>query len=198
LNMKSVVIGITGPIASGKSVVAKIFGRRGAAVIDADEIGHRIIAPQTKAWHGIVKAFGSKVLNRGGTVNRKKLGSIVFSDVAALEKLNRITHSEMRRVIAERIRAAKLMKKKLIVVNAAVLEKMRLLPLVDRVIAVLADKKIRVRRLQRSGMPGAEALARIGAQKKDSAYRRIADIVIENNGTTKYLNEKIKRIISAL
>ncbi len=196
--MKSTVIGLTGPIASGKNAAAKIFGRRGAAVIDADDIGHRVIAPQTKAWHEIVKVFGSKVLNRGGAVNRHKLAGIVFSDPAALKRLNRITHPEMRRMIAERVRAAKLLKKRFIVVNAAILEKMKLLPLVDKVIAVLADKRTRIRRLKRAGLPVSDALARMRSQEKDRSYRRIADFAVENNGTIGDLQEKIKRIIAAL
>ena len=99
--MKSTVIGLTGPIASGKNTVARMFCRYGAFIIDADKVGHQVIAPQKKAWHEIVKVFGSKVLNRGGAVNRRKLASIVFSNSQALNKLNRITHAEIRKTIKE-------------------------------------------------------------------------------------------------
>lgn len=196
--MKSIVIGLTGPIASGKNTVAKIFGRRGALVIDADKIGHQIIAPQTKAWHEIVKVFGSKVLNRGGVINRRKLAKIVFSDPAALGKLNGITHSEMRRVISEKIRAAKLSNKRFIVVNAAILNEMKLLPLVDKVVVVSAGEKIRVKRLVRYGLSREEAAARIKSQESISSYRKTADFVIENSKKINDLKENVKRIISAL
>ena len=63
--MKNIVIGLTGTIASGKNTVAKIFRKKGAFVIDADKVGHRVIMPQAKAWHEIIKAFGSKVLKGG-------------------------------------------------------------------------------------------------------------------------------------
>lgn len=196
--MKSIVIGLTGPIASGKDTAAKMFGRRGALVIDADKIGHQVIAPQTKAWHEIIRVFGSKVLNRGGVINRKKLAKIVFSDPAALKELNGITHPEMRRVISEKIRAARQSKKRYIVVNAAILEKMKLLPLVDKVVVVSAGEKTRVKRLVRSGLPKQEAVARIRSQESISSYRKTADFVIENNKKIVDLKENVKRIISAL
>jgi dephospho-CoA kinase len=196
--MKSVVIGLTGPIASGKNTAAKIFSRRGALVIDADKIGHQVIAPQTKAWHEIVKVFGSKVLNRGGVINRRKLAKIVFSDPVALRKLNSITHPEMRKVISEKIRTAKLSNKRLIVVNAALLNEMKILPLVDKVVVVSSDEKIRVKRLIRSGLTKQEAAARMRSQAGISSYRKTADFVIENNQKIVDLIENVKRIISAL
>ncbi len=196
--MKSIIIGLTGPIAAGKSTVAGILGRHGAAVIDADKIGHQVILPQSKAWHGIVKAFGSKVLNRGGAINRKKLAHIVFSGKPSLNKLNRITHPEMRKMISDQVRAAKFEGKNLVIVNAAVLKEMKLLPLVDKVLAVLAKKDLRIIRLVRSGLSKADAIARINSQIPDSEYRKMADMVIENDGDLKKLNEKVKRTIASL
>jgi len=192
---KKLIIGLTGPIASGKSEVAKILGRHGALVIDADEIGHQIMLPQKKVWHEIVKAFGVKVLNRGGKVNRKKLGRIVFSSKAELGKLDRIMHPEMKNVIGKMINQSR---EKIVVVNAAVLKEVGLLPLVDKVIAVLAGRKTRIRRLMKSGLSKSDAVARIRAQAKASNYRRIADVVIENDRSLRDLREKVKSIISKL
>ena len=196
--MKSMVIGLTGPIASGKNAVARMFSRRASVIIDADRIGHQVMIPQTKVWHEIVKTFGSRVLNRGGAVNRRKLASAAFSNPSALKKLNRITHPEIKKIIISRVKEAKLAKKKFIVINAAVLEKMKLLPLIDKVIVVLADEKKRMGRLQRSGLSRADAAARIRSQEKDPAYRKIADFVITNNGAINDLKKKVKRIISSL
>ena len=196
--MKSTIIGLTGPIASGKSTVAGMFGRLGAAVIDADKIGHLAILPQTKAWHGIVKVFGSKVLNRGGAVNRKKLALIVFSDRSLLNKLNGITHPEMRKMISEQIQAAELSGSRLIVISAAILKEMKLLPLVDKVIVVLAKKDARIRRLTGSGLSRQDAISRIASQMSDTEYRRMSDIVIENDDDIPKLKEKVKRIVSSL
>jgi dephospho-CoA kinase len=195
---KNIIIGLTGPIASGKDMVAKMLSRRGAYVIDADKIGHQVILPQTKAWHETVNVFGSKVLNRGGMINRKKLAGLIFSSQAALKKLNRITHPEMRKMISEEIGAAKLLDKKYIVINAAILDEMKLLPLVDKVILVLAGKTVRIRRLIRSGRTRQEALARIRAQRSDAQYRKIADFVIVNDKSIEDLKQKVKKMISAL
>ncbi len=192
---KRIVIGLTGPIASGKDTVAKILARHGAVIIDADKIGHEVIKPQQKAWHGIVKAFGSKVLNKGGVINRKKLAKIVFSDISALKKLDKITHPEILKTVRRQIRAAK---RKLVVINAAILAEMKLIPLVDKVIVVLAGKNIRLKRLIRSGRSRSDALARIKAQASDAQYRKLGDIVIVNNGTIKGLVKKVNRLITEI
>jgi dephospho-CoA kinase len=193
-----IILGLTGPIASGKNTVAKIFSRRGAYVIDADKIGHQVIAPQSKAWHEIVKVFGSKVLNRGGAINRRKLAGKVFASPAALRKLNRITHPELRKIIIGEIKSARLSNKRFIIVNAAILNEMKLVPLVDKVVVVLAGKAARIRRLIKAGSSRSDALARIRVQGPDSRYRKIADHVIVNDKDTEDLKQKVKRIISAL
>lgn len=193
--MKKHVIGLTGPIGSGKSEAAKVFSRHGALVIDADEIGHQVILPQKKAWHELVKTFGVKVLNRGGKVNRKKLSRIVFSDRSLLGRLDRIIHPEMKSVISKMVNQTN---KKLTVINAAVLSEIGLLPLADKVIVVLASEKVRLKRLMKAGISRADAMARIRAQAKSSKYRKMADIVIMNDKSIKELREEVKRIISEL
>ena len=195
---KSIIIGLTGPIASGKNTVAKMFARRGAFVIDADTIGHQAIAPQSKAWHEIVKAFGSKVLNRGGAVNRRKLARIVFSKPGLLKKLDKMTHPEMRRIISAKIKLAKMSDKKHIVINAALFEEMKLLPLVDKVIVVLSGKNSRVRRLLKKGRSREESLAKIKAQRSDAEYLKMDDIVIVNDKSIAELKKKVIKVISKL
>jgi dephospho-CoA kinase len=194
----NLVIGLTGPIASGKNTVAKMFARRGAFVIDADRVGHQVIAPQSKAWHEIVKVFGSKVLNRGGAVNRRKLAVIVFSKPGLLKKLDKITHPEMRRIISAKIRLAKMSRKKYVVVNAALLKEMMLLPLVDKVLVVIAGKSSRIRRLIKKGRSMEESLAKIKAQRSDAEYVKMADIVIVNDKTIKDLKKIFVKVISKL
>lgn len=192
---KKIIVGLTGPIAAGKDIAAKVFSRHGALVIDADLVGHEIIVPQSKVWHEIVKAFGVKVLNRGGKVNRKKLGRIVFGNTSVLKRLDKMMHPEMRKVIRSKISQTD---KKLIVINAALLAEMKLLPFTDKVIVVMASEKLRIKRLMKAGASRPDALARIRSQASASRYRRIADIVIENNKGINSLQEKIKKVISAL
>ena len=190
------IIGLTGPIASGKSTVAKYLARRGAVVIDADKIGHDVIQPQSKAWHGIVRAFGIKVLKKGGGINRRKLAALVFSDRAQLQKLNGITHPEMRTAIKKIIKRSR--KKKLIVINAAILKEMSLIPLVDKVFVVLSRKKNRIKRLTRSGLTKKQAAARISSQQSDSAYRKSADLVLINDGSLDELAGRVKKAMSSI
>lgn len=192
---KKTVIGLTGPIAAGKDTVAKILARRGAFVIDADKIGHEVIAPQKKAWRGIMRTFGSKVLNKGGAINRKKLAKIVFSDISALKKLDSITHPEMIREIKRLIGSPKT---GIVIINAAILAEMKLIPLVNKVIVVLASEKVRIRRMLRAGKTKEYAATRIKAQMSAAKYRKLADIVITNDGTIKELVRKVSLITTKL
>ena len=89
------VIGLTGGIGSGKSTAAQILGELGAEVIDADKVGHAIYLPDTPAWREIVAAFGSGVLAADRTIDRAKLGPVVFADPQALQTLNQITHGKI-------------------------------------------------------------------------------------------------------
>jgi dephospho-CoA kinase len=191
---KKTLIGLTGPIASGKNLAARIFGRHGAYVIDADVIGHQILQPQSKVWHMIVKTFGSKVLSRGGRVNRKKLGRLVFSDPKALKKLNAISHPAIKRRIVELINASK---KKMIVVNAAILFEMKISNMMDKIVLVTAKKSVRLKRLLKKGKKKEDALARINSQRNDAEYRKIADIAVSNNSTKTALCVKIINLLKS-
>ena len=90
-----VIIGITGGIASGKSMVTKIFVDLGAHLIDWDVLGHEVMEPQKEAWKGIVEYFGREVLNEDQSINREVLGRLVFNEPEKLEKLNQIVHPEI-------------------------------------------------------------------------------------------------------
>lgn len=188
---KTKIIGLTGPIASGKNEVAKILRRRGACVIDADEIGHELLTPQSDIWKSLLKEFGSKILLPEGKVSRKKLGRLAFSDPKMLKKLNKIMHPVMRERIKSKIQMTNDKQCKIIVVNAAVLKEMGLIPLVDEVWVVLADKKKRLNRLVKKGYEKNHAAAMIKSQMADGEYSKIADTVIRNNGTKVSLKRQV-------
>jgi len=183
------VIGLTGPIGSGKDEVAKLLKRRGAFIIDADRLGHGLYEGQTPLWHELVRAFGSRILMRGGKINRKKLGEIVFSDKKKLLLLNKFVHPRLRETIEK---AVKELDDKLIVINAAVLKEIGLLPLVDEIWLVTAPQEIRLKRLVRNGLPEKEAKQRIASQISAKEYAKIADVVINNTGTLKQLSGKVQ------
>jgi len=198
------IIGLTGPIAAGKDAVTKLFRRRGAVVIDADSLAHQLYSPQTPVWHELVKAFGSKVLLRGGKINRKKLAELVFADKKKLQLLNKLIHPRLKEKIIEIIadcqslvvsrppEADAPLAHKLIVINAAVLKEIGLLPIVDRVVVVLAPKETRLKRLLKAGLSRGEASRRIKSQLSQAEYLKMADVVIRNDGTKRELNVKVQ------
>lgn len=180
------IIGLTGPIGAGKNEVAKILRRRGAHIIDADEIGHNLFTPQSDVWCKIVEAFGSKVLNRGGAINRHKLGKIVFSDPKKLEILNSITHPKIKEIIKSEIED----KKGTVVINAALPELFE--GLVDQTIVVVASKEKRIKRLLKQGLSKSDAEKRIKSQMPQKEYLKLADAVVKNDGTKKQLSNNLK------
>ncbi|MBU0672520.1 MAG: dephospho-CoA kinase [Candidatus Margulisbacteria bacterium] len=186
------IIGLTGPIGSGKDAVAKVLRRRGAVIINADKIAHTLYSTQSPVWHELVRVFGSKILNRGGKVNRKKLGEVVFSDKSKLLRLNRIIHPFLREAIIEMVENCKLLvvSCKLIVINAAVLREIGLINCVDEVWVVMSAKDKRLSRLLKQGLNRAEANARLRSQMSQREYLKIADVVIQNNGTLRGLAKK--------
>ena len=187
ISKKVKVIGLTGPIGAGKDEVARALKRRGAYIIDADSLAHKLYAPQSPLWHELVKAFGSRILMRGGRINRKKLGELVFADRKKLALLDRLVHPSLKEAIVKELRADRLT-----VINAAVLKEIGLLPLVDEVWLVTAPQGLRLKRLVKKGLTATEARRRLRSQASAREYAGIADVVINNTGTLKQLNGKIQ------
>jgi len=184
-------IGLTGPVGAGKDSVAKILKRRGAYIIDVDAVAHELYTFQSPVWHELVKTFGSKILVRGGKINRKKLGEIVFSDKAKLEELNRIVHPWLAKEVKNRVvQAFRPANNKMIVINAALPQLFA--GVVDEVWVVMASKEKRLKRLIKAGRSKADALKRINSQVSQKEYLEIADVIIKNEGTLKQLNAKVR------
>jgi dephospho-CoA kinase len=191
--VKNRIIGLTGPVAAGKDAAVKFLKRKGAIVIDADELAHKLYLPQTPLWRELFKRFGSKILKRGGEINRKKLGAIVFSDQKKLKDLDKIIHPALKEAITKEIdRIISEQRTQIIVVNAAVLKEIGLVDQVDAVWVVMASKANRLKRLRKSGMSEAEAMKRINAQLPQKDYLKMADVVIRNDGTLNQLNAKVQ------
>jgi dephospho-CoA kinase len=191
-NQPCKIIGLTGPIAAGKDEVAKILKKHGAYIIDTDQIAHQLYSYQSPVWQEIVKTFGSKILMRGGKVNRHKLGEIVFADRNKLKLLNRMVHPYLKEAIIQSVEHRTSNVDSKIVVNAAVLKEIGLLDYVDEVWVVMASKENRLKRLIKSGLSKTEARERINAQASQKDYLKLADVVIRNDGTLKQLNAKVQ------
>lgn len=186
------IIGLTGPIAAGKDEVAKILAKRGAHIIDADQVAHHLYSYSSPVWQELVKTFGSKILMRGGKINRRKLGEIVFADRKKLKLLNHIVHPYLKEAIIHNVERRASNEDRRIVINAAVLKEIGLVDYVDEVWVVIASKENRLKRLIKSGVSKTEALKRINAQASQKDYLKVADVVIKNDGTLKQLNAKVQ------
>lgn len=189
-------IGLTGGIGSGKSTVAAMLEKFGAVVIHADTVGHEVYRPHTEGWQRVVTAFGPEVLAPDQSVDRKKLGAVVFADPDARARLNAIVHPLIAAEIGRRIAAYRQAGTiQAVVVEAAVLIEANWLTLVDEVWLVTADRGAVVERLaSQRNLPPDEVDRRIGAQLSDRERRPHATVVIRNTGSMAELREQVRAL----
>jgi dephospho-CoA kinase len=194
------IIGITGGIGSGKSTVARILYRLGARIIDADIIARNVVKKGSPALCEIAGEFGTDVLNANGALNRRKLAGLVFGDAQKRDKLNGITHRYIAEEINNKIRRMRANEKnEFVVLDAALPIKKGFLDVSDVIWAVISDSKNRISRvMEKSEMTSDEIIARICAQPSDDEYIKIADSVIENNGTVEELEQKAAKLFMQL
>lgn len=193
------VIGLTGPTGAGKGAVASIFARYGIPVINADRVYHELIAPPSSCLQELAEVFGKQILLADGSLDRRALGGIVFSDPAAREKLNSITHryvmeevqGQMERFRREGVRVA--------VFDAPQLFEAGAHNACGAVVSVLADRGLRLERIMaRDGLTAEAAMRRILAQKSDEFFKTHSDYIVENNGSLESLAPQVHRILLAL
>ncbi len=192
-----IVIGLTGGIGTGKSEVSDILSGLGAVAINADLVGHEVYRPQTEGWHRIVESFGKDVVGPTGTIDRSKLGAIVFSDAEALERLNAITHPRIYAKIEERIAELTAEGVRVAVVEAALLIEANWTPLVDEVWVVVSDEQNVIDRLKKRHLDHASIRARIGAQMTQSERVKHGDVVIDNDGTLATLTRSVEQLLAS-
>jgi dephospho-CoA kinase len=190
------VIGLTGNIGCGKSVVARMFEELGARVIDADLIARLVVEPGEPAWNEIVQTFGEAILNSDGTINRGKLGEIVFNDKEKREALNRITHPRIIERIKELIEEFRKENVEVVIVEAAlIVEKGGVKPLINDLIVVTADEEAQIRRLiERNALSREEALSRIKSQMPLSEKVKYATYLIDNSGTLDETRKQVEEV----
>ena len=189
-------IGLTGGIGCGKSTVTKILAELGATVMDADKIAHSTYAPGGPAYDGVVAAFGKEALAPDGTVDRTKLGPIVFKDPSKLTKLQDAvwpaTKNRIRELMAEARRNGE---RKPIVVEAAILIEAKWQSVFDEIWLIIAPREAVIERVERDrGLKPEQTEARIRAQLPDGERRKHASIVIDNSGTIAQLREQLMRV----
>jgi dephospho-CoA kinase len=188
------ILGITGGIGSGKSTASQMLGELGAVVIDADQVGHKIYLPNTPAWREIVEEFGEEVVAPDQTIDRTKLGPIVFSNAQKLQALNRITHGKIYAYIQGQIDyIRKHHADGVVAVEAAILLEAGWRSLVEQLWVVVATEDVVIARLQAyKNMPEDQARARIKAQMSNDERIAQADTVIWNNAALPELRQAVE------
>jgi dephospho-CoA kinase len=186
------VIGVTGSFGSGKTTVARMFKRRGVSIIDADKIGHCVIMPGKEAYRRIVRVFGKEVLTRDKRIDKRRLAGIVFNDSRALKKLNRITHPAIIKIIRDRIRKSAI---RTFILDAPLLIEAGLGRMVDALIVVKSSRKNQVLRIRRrDALSDRKIGQRIKRQIPLTRKIRLADFVIDNNGSIRETKEQVEQI----
>lgn len=187
-----IIIGLTGGIGSGKSTVSDILKEQGIPVVDGDRIAREVVEPHRPAYDEIVRVFGTEVLQQDGTLNRKHIGEIVFSDPEKLSMLNSITHKEIYRVILERLESLKETGTTLVFLDVALLFETGFDQLTDRVWVVDAPDAVRVERIQkRDGLREEEILKRIQSQMSREMRNTKGDLVLDNSKGREELKAQI-------
>lgn len=187
------VLGLTGGIGSGKTAASQVLAELGAVVIDADRVGHETYLPGTRGWDQVVAAFGRGVVAPDGTIDRKRLGGIVFADPAKLAQLNAIVHPLIRDAVASRIGALRgAGQVHAVVVEAALLVEARWDALVDEVWVVTARPDVVEHRLMaQRNLDRAAIAARVKAQISDLERAASAAVLIDNSASLEALRERL-------
>ena len=190
-------VGLTGGIATGKSTVSTILSDR-AAIVDADRLAREIVEPGQEAWREIVELFGRQALREDETLDRAYLRSIVFRDPASRKRLEAITHPRIRALARERIvegsRSAEL-----VIYDAPLLFEAKIHHWLRPVMLVACAPAIQEQRLrQRDGLGDADVERHLKAQMPLTEKRRLADFVIENDGTLADLENAVATVWEAV
>jgi len=189
------IIGLTGGIASGKSMVARILEGLGGVVIDADQLARAAVAPGEPAYHAIVTEFGEGILKPDRTINRGALARIVFADPQARRRLELITHPAIAQRAEEKLAELRRAGTAVVIYMAPLLIEAGVVSRVDEVWVVYADPQTQVARLmQRDGLSRAEALQRLAAQMPMDDKRMYGKVVIDNRGTPEETEQQVREI----
>ncbi|WP_082233622.1 dephospho-CoA kinase [Halobacillus massiliensis] len=193
----SIVIGLTGSIATGKSTISQMIKQFNIPIVDADIISRKVVLPGERAYNKIVEQFGDDILHEDRTINRKELGNIIFRDEGKRKILNGIVHPEVRKEMKRERDDYLKSGVKAVVLDIPLLFESKLTDYVDRTLVVYADSSTQLNRLmERDGSEEAEALERIQSQIAASQKAEWADAVIDNSGTREQSFEQLKNILT--
>mgnify|MGYP000904596439 CR=1 FL=1 len=194
------IIGVTGGIGAGKSSVSSILRELGAVVLDADQISREVTEPGKQAWQQIIKAFGNDVLMPDQRLDRKKLAGIVFRSRQKRLLLENIIHREVTEIMKRQIDALKNQGfDGVIVLDVPIPVKKGFQDTVDQIWVVTCHDEERIRRVMaRSSFTYEDAKNRINAQMPQDEYKKLAHIIIENNGSIEALKARVEALYKAI
>ena len=193
------LVGLTGGIASGKSTVAAILRRLGAAIINADELSREVVQPEQEAWNEIIKTFGPDILQEDKTLDRRKLRKIIFDNPEARRKLEVIIHPRVRALAERRISELAAAGSSVIVYEVPLLFEAQIHLWLRPVILVACDLETQKKRLlERDHLTELEAQQHLDAQMSLEEKRKLADYLIENDGTLEKLEQDVRAVLQKI
>src|SRR5690625_2632940 len=193
----TLIIGLTGGIASGKSTVSSMFHQWNIPVIDADKIAREVVRPGEDAYQKIVSEFGTTILKQDQTLDRKKLGAIVFENEEKRKTLNGIVHPAIRKKMLKQRDAYVREGEPCVVLDIPLLFESKLMDYVQEIIVVYIDEDVQLQRLmKRDDFTEAEARQRISSQLSLAKKAEKADAVINNNGTKEHSRQQLKNLLN--
>jgi dephospho-CoA kinase len=194
-----IIIGLTGGIATGKSTVTGMFKQMNIPVIDADEVSRSVVNDDSFVIEGIERAFGTVVINPDGTLNRKELGKIVFSDSKKLDILNKIIQPAIRGRIERMLEDFKKKDPAVIVIDIPLLYEFNYESMTDYIIVVYVNNEYQIERLiKRDKISRDEAVKRIKSQMPMNKKMELADYVIDNSCEMFETQKQLKDILTKI
>ncbi len=188
------VVGLTGGVGSGKSEVARVWAKLGAVVLEADQIGHRVLTEDAGVRRALKARFGAGVLDRQGRVVRSEVSRCAFASTANLAALNRIVGRPLVQLLHREVDRLRRKKGGVLVVDAALLCEWRTTLPLDLRVLVTAPRPLRLKWLSKRGLPYRAAVARMSHQWPDARKRRWADVEIRNTGSLERLRREAKAL----
>ncbi len=196
---KRILVGLTGQTGAGKTVVSDYLQQKGYQVINADAVAREVVAKGSRCLSDLVLAFGVDILQADGTLNRRKLGDIVFADSGKRKTLNRITFPYIQEEIFSRVEQLQQGGADLLFLDAPTLFESGSHKRCDRIVSVIAPPDIRLMRiLRRDGITEEQAKARMAAQHQDEYYTSRSHHIIVNDGSLQNLYAQVDRVLDEL
>ena len=199
--LNGLIIGLTGGIACGKSTVTQLLQRRGADIIDLDQIGHELLKANSPVMKQLLKTFGPEVLDLSGDVNRTKLGKIVFADPLARQQLNDIVHPEIHRISRQLAQSkVKNQADSIVVIESPLLIESGGYRSVDYVVLVSATPDQQIVRLMKRSLEQNKTMTQLDAEKRIAAQMSLkekmayADYIVDNQGDLTELGKQVDQL----